>query len=207
MVWAGVLAICAFGAGVFWAAAREIEAPFPKKWVCCMAAATLAIAVFDRRMYGTGTYALLKYLSLCVFLWVCAWTDRKRYLILNRVLWIALVSYFVWAVICLVAYRWEGLRQMLVGGAVAAGILAASAFLCRLVSPGSVGMGDIKLLMILGFYSDVAQAAGILIFAFLILFVVSAALLATRKANRKSVLPFAPFLLLGALAAAVLTGI
>ena len=94
-----------------------------------------------------------------------------------------------------------------------AGIAAVSLFgillVLALISPRSLGMGDVKLAALLGLHLGWIgwQAVYLGVFlGFLLQAVVGLALLLARRVGRRSELPFGPALLAGALAAVVLAG-
>ncbi len=113
-----------------------------------------------------------------------------------------------------IVYPWAGASLLILlltglllgeGGAVlralAAGLLWGSVFLgIRLLHPPSLGMGDVKLVFVLGLYTgflgwEVLGAAVVL--SFVAGGLVSLGLLLTRRASRSTRVPFGPFLLLG----------
>ena len=74
----------------------------------------------------------------------------------------------------------------------------------HLVTRGGMGMGDVKLALSLGALLGVLGVGAVLVgtlLAFVLGGLVSTVLLATGRANRKSTIPFGPFMLLGAFAA------
>lgn len=85
--------------------------------------------------------------------------------------------------------------------ALAAAFLWSGAFLTvRLVHPPSIGMGDVKLVAVLGLYAGLLGWQTVLaavVLAVLLGGVVAAGLLVTRRAHRRSRIPFGPFLILG----------
>lgn len=171
-----------------------------------MAICNMLLACFLHMYYGTDILSIIKIVTLCVILWVCAWTDFREYLILNRVL----LAGVIFRVLLLTAECWNSMdeaKYIMISACMAAGILAVAAQLCRLISSGSVGFGDVKLLIILGLYAGMNSIMGIMIITFLCVFVVSVVLLLLKKVNRKSVIPFAPFILTGTILAVILTGI
>ncbi len=95
----------------------------------------------------------------------------------------------------------------LVRAATAMAVLAGVFFLLVLASPAALGLGDVKLIGVLGLllgwqgWRDVLAGTflGFLLAAFAAVF-----LLATRRAGRRDTVPFGPFLLLGALVALLL---
>jgi len=88
-----------------------------------------------------------------------------------------------------------------VAGVAAGALLLVAAVLAR----GGLGMGDVKLVLFLGFALGSATPAGLLI-GFAAAAVYSGALLATRgRAARSTAFPLAPFLALGGCIAVLLT--
>ncbi|HEY5351254.1 MAG TPA: prepilin peptidase [Streptosporangiaceae bacterium] len=88
--------------------------------------------------------------------------------------------------------------------------LAWGVFLLQvLVYPAGLGWGDVKLAGLLGLYLGwlgiSALVAGLFL-GYLLAAITGLALIATRRASRKSLLPFGPFLLLGAFVAVLLSG-
>ena len=101
-------------------------------------------------------------------------------------------------------------RNPLVGDALLPAVLAAVAIPAALYlpslrfGPGAFGLGDVKLLVTIGLASGAYRALLGLTGGVLLSGVVIVALLATRRATRKSYIPFGPFLILGALWAILL---
>jgi leader peptidase (prepilin peptidase) / N-methyltransferase len=83
-------------------------------------------------------------------------------------------------------------------------------FLQALIYPAGIGWGDVKLSGILGLYLGWlgvrAVVAGLFI-GYLLAAIAGLALLATRRASRKSRVPFGPFLLAGTLTAIAVSGL
>jgi leader peptidase (prepilin peptidase) / N-methyltransferase len=101
--------------------------------------------------------------------------------------------------------EWSDLIRGLIGMAA----LFAFYFLLVLVYPSGMGFGDVKLAGVLGLYLGYLGWAEVVTGGFLgFLFggVVGGALMALRKAGRKSQIPFGPFMLAGALVAILAGG-
>ena len=93
-----------------------------------------------------------------------------------------------------------------------AGLAAAWLFflLQALIYPAGIGWGDVKLSGLLGLYLGWLGAGALIagLFAgYLLAAVAGLALLAARRASRKSLLPFGPFLLAGTLIAILVSGL
>lgn len=178
----------------------------PKAVATAMVVVNIALALFLTEFYGLEIMALLRTLLVCAILWACAWSDARAYLIPNRVL--AVGSVLAAAVLLLEIALTPGQAvYLLASTAVAMAALLLAAGLCRLVSPRAVGMGDVKLLAVMGLClgSDLVWPA--LFFSFVTVFCVCVVLLLARRVKRTDSIPFAPFLLAGTLLAAFLTGI
>lgn len=78
----------------------------------------------------------------------------------------------------------------------------------RLVHPPSLGMGDVKLAVVLGLYTGflgwVTVAAAVLL-SFILAGVVAIILLLSRRADRRTRIPFGPFLLVGTALALIIS--
>ena len=112
--------------------------------------------------------------------------DYKLHLIPNKLLLILLgiagLSYGAEAFIDFPAFQSEGIMA-LIGCAVCFVIF----FVGKLISRDGMGMGDIKLSALIGLWSLMLAA------------VTGAVLMISKKANRKTKLPFAPFFFMGAM--------
>lgn len=93
--------------------------------------------------------------------------------------------------------------------ALAAALVWSGAFLAvRLAHPPSIGMGDVKLVAVLGLYTGHLGWSTVLaavVLAVLLGGIVAVGLLISRRAGRRSRIPFGPFLLLGAALALIIS--
>jgi leader peptidase (prepilin peptidase)/N-methyltransferase len=122
---------------------------------------------------------------------------------------IVLPSYLVAAALLtppvLVHGDWAGALR----GLVAMALLWSFYFALAFLYPGGMGFGDVKLAGLLGLYLGWLGWSSVLVgtfTGFLIGGLVGVALLATRKATRRSAIPFGPAMLAGALVAVFLAG-
>jgi leader peptidase (prepilin peptidase)/N-methyltransferase len=117
---------------------------------------------------------------------------------------IVLPSYPVAAVLLTVAAAVEGQWEDLLRAGLGMVALYAFYFLLALVYPAGMGFGDVKLAGLLGLFLGWLGWAEVVTGGFLgFLFggVVGGGLVLVRRAGRKSMLPFGPFMLAGALVA------
>ena len=171
--------------------------------ICCIILCTAAIAAFRELFYHDTIWNTVNTLLLCSVLWPCAWIDLRSKLIPNSVLIYGMLLRCVILGAELLLLPDEVLYD-LIRSVIAAVVLFIAAILCRLAVPGAVGFGDVKLLMLMGFFLGTDQIWGCVFFAMLVSFVYSVALLVTKRADLKTEIPYAPFLFLGTVTAAFL---
>jgi leader peptidase (prepilin peptidase)/N-methyltransferase len=141
--------------------------------------------------------------------------DLEHHLILNRVIYPG-----IWAVLGLAAARpwlgeprvlhyafWQqmgrstgttpavaGFSSQVAGGLVALAIF----FVLYLLSRGAMGDGDVRLALMTGLIVGYPGALLVVVGAIMLAGLASAVLLATRRATRKTAIPFGPFLVVAA---------
>lgn len=171
-----------------------------------IAGVSIFLVLFIPWMYDIRLFDVVLTVFFISMMWSCAWYDLSLHIIPNRVLLGGLIIRAVLFSVQLVTEPSQ-IRYILLSSFMAAVGLVIAAALCRLVIPKSVGMGDIKLLAVMGLYLGMLNTWGAIFFSLLVLFFVSVFLLITKKAGRNTEMPFAPFVLIGTICAAILTGI
>ena len=172
---------------------RPLESPTLRApWLI---AGTVLLAGAVAAIQGSWPWAALS--ALLVFVLVpCTVTDLEHRLIPNRITGPAVIA----ALVLGTALDPSGEPHRLVWAGVTAGFLLLTA----LIYPAGMGMGDVKLLAVIGLC--LGQAAVTALFLALLAQVLVAILLAVRKGVRaagKTTLPFGPYLAAGAVIAAV----
>ena len=124
----------------------------------------------------------------CFFI-VIFFIDIKHYLVLNKVIYPAIII----ALIIAAATQYGDIATPLLGGVVGAGFLFAMA----LASRGGMGMGDVKLGAFIGIIVGYPNAFVFLLVSIILGGVFAIGLLLTKKKGRKESIPFAPFLVIG----------
>jgi leader peptidase (prepilin peptidase)/N-methyltransferase len=128
-------------------------------------------------------------LVLCALLVTITLTDLELRVIPNALV----LAGAVIAIVVVAATDIDGLPDRLIAAAIAGGVL----FLVVLAYPRGMGMGDAKLVAMMGLYLGRAIAPAVLV-GFLVGAVVGVAMIARRgSAARKQAIPFGPFLALG----------
>lgn len=187
--------------------ATQTNAAGPPPWLWSAAAGLhTGIALMLSLYYHTARPDILRTLVMCSILWPCAWADFQAFLIPNRVLLAGCAVNVILLGIELLAAPAQAVYLLVRTGTAVLALLAAT-LLCRLISPKAVGMGDIKLLAVMGFCLGNELVWGAVFFSLLVMFFYGIFVLVTRRAKRTDSIPLAPFLLIGTIAAAFLTGI
>ncbi|MBG6238961.1 leader peptidase (prepilin peptidase)/N-methyltransferase [Mycetocola sp. CAN_C7] len=143
-------------------------------------------------------------LILVAFLWLAgvsvslALIDLDTHKLPNA---IVLPSYLVGGVLLAAAGILNGDIDALIRAAVGMAALWAAYFLLAMLYPGGMGFGDVKLAGVLGIYLGFVGWGALLVGAFAAFFlggIYAIALLLSKKAGRKSGIPFGPWMLAGA---------
>ncbi|QCU79294.1 prepilin peptidase [Citricoccus sp. SGAir0253] len=204
---AGLAAVA--GAGVGWwgwsLAAAEERTTLPRRWRPVLALAT-AIAWAAAVLAVTSPWAWPAALVLGAGVVALGAIDLRSRLLPNR-----LVGPFGVAAAVALAVAALGLGEplRLAGAAAGAAGLFAVYLLLALVSPGSLGMGDVKIAAVLGAYGGwlgwsawVATALS----GFVLGAVMATVLLLARLAGRRDRFAYGPAMLLGTLSVVLLAG-
>lgn len=148
----------------------------------------------------------LKQLALISIMWVAAFYDYRSFRIPNKLIVLGLV-YRVVILIFELLFERTGLLHTVISELVAALGLVIISLLCILIIRNSIGMGDIKLFIVMGVMQGVAGVASSVFLSLLMSFVLAVFLLLSKKKGRKDEIPFAPSLLLGTYIAIFITGV
>jgi len=158
-------------------------------------AATVLLAAVVAIVQDSAAEAVLRGL-LMVVLVPCALIDLDRRIIPNRITGPAAVV----AIVVGLAIDPGGEPRRLLAAAIAGGFL----LLASLANPAGMGMGDVKLLGVMGLF--LGPAVVVALFAALTASVLTGLVLARRRgmrAARKTAIPFGPYLALGGILAAL----
>ena len=170
---------------------RHCAAPIAARYPVVEGVTALA---FGAVALTRGVDADLVYeLPFVAMLIAVAGIDFDHRIVPNRIL----LPAAVWAVVASAVVRPGDLPELAIAGAGAFAFLLAAA----LIRPGGMGMGDVKLAGVMGLYLGLSMIPALL-FAFLAGSVVGIAMMARGGfGERKSAVPFAPFLALGGIVA------
>ena len=155
-----------------------------------MLTAALFVSIAARSGLSWEALALV---AACCFFILVALVDLRYRLVLNVMIYPAI------AVTLLIRFASPGTGPLtaLIGGALGLAIFSAAA----LARPGGLGWGDVKLATLIGLLFSFPHALWPLSVGILAGGLTAVFLLGTRRWTRRSIIPYAPFLCLGALVA------
>lgn len=141
----------------------------------------------------------LKANVLFVILLICSYVDLKKQIIPNKIL---LVSLPVKVVISIMEFFIlpETFIPMLFSSVIGAVLGIGLLFIVSLMSKGGLGMGDVKLFGAIGFIIGFYGMYNTLFYGAIIITLFAAVGMILKKINRKSQIPFGPFVFAGYLA-------
>lgn len=180
---------------------RNIKSHFLKKPVhfIILLILYLAFAVLAVVFYQDKNLTSVQ-LPQYIFFWDCtllsAWIDFRVKKIPNPVFLMLLAVRCIGILVEMAFFPDElfhilltSFSGMLIGGAIV--------LICRLISRGGIGAGDVKLFALIGFYFGIIPTMNVLFYTTFIAAIIAALLLITRKAKMKSTLALGPFVFIG----------
>lgn len=158
------------------------------------------------RVYPVNTFMHdLKLLTLLAILFTVALIDGKTHTIPNASIVTALLIRLIYYVLELFLYGKE-FFSMLKGDLLACLIPLAFLILGVFIIRNGMGMGDIKLMLVISLFQGLSGAVSSIFCSLIVVFLISAVFLIMRKKKRKDVVPFGPSVFIGTYLSIVLTG-
>lgn len=138
----------------------------------------------------------IRSITLISLLAIAAYYDWLEFRIPNKLIIIGFVLWIGITVFEAITMNDQWLRNLI------SEIIVSMAFLivcvlCMIIVKNGLGMGDIKLLMLIGLMEGIDGAISSVFASMLVIFVVSIVLLIAKKKTKTDVLPFAPYILIG----------
>jgi len=137
-------------------------------------------------------------------LWVAAYFDKKSYRIPNKLILLGLVLRVIVLGIEVLTIGTE-VKEFIISELIASAAMFVISLICMLIAKNSLGMGDVKLFMIMGLFLGIRGMMTAMFFSLIVTFFVSVFMLITKKKNRKDYLPFAPSIMVGTIMAFALS--
>ena len=209
------LAILCCGCGFFitYNIFKSKEKPLSQKQSIILTAAasviSLSAAIFFPMLVSfddMNPFQMLRALSLLYFLIFIGFADFKFMIIPNKMLLIMLVLGIAsYAAECIV-YSSE-IAAIATSALLGLAICFIIFYIGKLISRKGMGMGDIKLAAIIGFFMEIDMAIGILFWTMILSALTGIVLIIAKKAKGKTKIPLAPFFFLGTIVSYILYAI
>lgn len=176
---------------------RTAIKPCKSHWIMLAAYVAIAIpTVIVFSMYEYSGTRIIRYLILFCALGFCSYIDVKKRIIPNSVLLWLLLARTGLLVIEIVAAPdlWKVMALRMLLGAAASFVVL---WIAALASKGGIGMGDVKLMMLIGYYVGFESILSCITTPMLLFGIFGLTLVALKKIKLKDSLPFAPFIMSG----------
>ena len=147
----------------------------------------------------------LKLLVISAVLFVAAFYDHAAFRIPNLLILYGLGARVLILIIELFTVK-ESLGTILLSNIIATGALIVLSLICLLVIRNGLGMGDIKLFILMGLFQGVQGVISSVFTTLIIAFVYAVFLLITKKKTRNDYIAFAPCILIGTYISIILSG-
>lgn len=167
----------------------------------------IAIILIRQSVYeDTDVCDVARDMMIVSLLWVAAAIDKKFYKIPNGII-ITGIVYWIAATIYDLFTQSEVCLSNVISELIAVAIIILVVGICLLLMKNSIGMGDLKLLLLVAAFFGLADMLTAVFLSLLVAFVASLVFLIRKTKTRQDVIPFAPFMLTGTMLAIILTGI
>lgn len=167
----------------------------------------IAIILIRQSVYeDTDVCDVARDMMIVSLLWVAAAIDKKFYKIPNGII-ITGIVYWIAATIYDLFTQSEVCLGNVISELIAVAIIILVVGICLLLMKNSIGMGDLKLLLLVAAFFGLADMLTAVFLSLLVAFAASLVFLIRKTKTRQDVIPFAPFMLTGTMLAIILTGI
>lgn len=176
---------------------------FRKQWtdkkfrICLIIALTVSIGLAaEFFLFAYSIWKISRYLVLAAALFFIAWIDWQSRRIPNRILKMLLTVRGILLAAEWLTYPKLGLAVLLsalLGAAIGGGMFLIAHF----ISKGGVGMGDVKLFIVIGSYMGSGSIMTAVFLSVMSSAFYSIAMLLLKKIKLKEEIPFAPFIFVG----------
>ncbi len=176
-------------------------------YTICSFALMCALSVVLTNVYETNTLIdNMKVITLLGLLVTVTVTDFKKHIIPNKVILAGIVFRICYAIAEFITLGTDYFS--ILKDDICSIILVVVLFLLGvLIVKNGIGMGDIKLILVMGIFQGISGVISSLFFSLLASFVVAIAMLIMKKKTRKDSIAFAPAVLFGTTISMFLTGV
>ena len=181
-------------AGLQWIKRQMSDKRFRILAVSGIIAGMILCAEFQ--LFSYSVPKILRYLILLESMFLIAWIDQRKRRIPNKIL-LAMLA----ARILILAIEWLSVPSMgmaILISSIFGMLLGGGMFLlAHFLSRGGVGMGDVKLFAVIGWYVGSGSIMPLVFLTAVVSAVYSIVMLILKKIKLKEEIPFAPFVLAG----------
>ena len=208
MITAGYIFVCYYLNGLKWNSKNTEVLKISRNkifYLTCVSISTIGLVCLFELVYDLSLIQNIKLLFLILLMFPMAAIDLRVHKIPNQLIIAALLVrglLYIPEFIISSSKAFSVLKDNLLGFV----IIGAFFLLLLLVFKNSIGMGDIKLFAVMGFYQGLWGALNSVFFSLAVSFVISIVLLITKKKSRKDTISFGPSILIGTIIAIGLAG-
>lgn len=166
----------------------------------------ISVMLMLNLFYERAIFFILKRIVVVVLLWCAAISDYREMRIPNKLILCGLFSRIVLLLLECVFVLDTVLYNLKSEGLALIGVIVLSV-LCSLFSKGGLGMGDIKLFLIMAMFLGIEGICYSLFVSVAFSSVVAVIQLILKKKDKKDTMPFAPFILSGTIVSFILSGV
>ena len=166
----------------------------------------IAVSLMLNLFYQLSIFEILKRVLLVSILWPIAITDFKEYRVPNNLILTGLICRTI-VLISEFIFDYHIAIVTLISDAIALVFVVILCVVCRLIAKGGLGMGDVKLLMLMAIMLGTEGLCYSLFISVIFSSAIAIILLISKKKQKKDVLPFAPFILMGTIISLIISGV
>ncbi len=164
------------------------------------------LTIFFNRVYSDKIIYQLKSLILVLILFPIAVIDFKVNKIPNQLILFALGLRVIIYIVEYINYPME-IMNIIKSDLLGAFIIGGFFFLLLLIFKNSIGMGDVKLFVVMGLYLGFFGILNAVFYSLIVSFFVSVSLLITKKKGKRDTIAFGPSILIGTVISIILMGV
>lgn len=189
----------------------EIKKLCPKGWKDVIRYLLIPITFFSvglmlKLYYEFDLIFIFKRLFVLAILWPAAITDIKEMRIPNKLLIVGLIGRIVILLFEFI-FKSDVILDYLKSEGFALLGITLICIICAFIVKGGLGMGDIKLMMVMSLYLGVEGICYSMFISVVFSSITAIIALIIKKKSKKDTMPFAPFVLLGAVISFILCGV
>ena len=178
-----------------------------KKYVIISVILSMIASLFYIFLYKQNdAMQTVKTLTLLAVLFPVAYFDYIFYKIPNKILKYAVIVRAADLIPEALIYKKE-MAGVLIDMGITLAVLFLICMVCNFIIRGAMGMGDVKLLLVMGLYLGSAKFILAILVVLVLAFFAAIYFVASGKKTKKDIMPFAPYILAGTYLAVILLGI